>query len=195
MWQGLITPSLERFILVAENGGFELNGLILQADKEIPYVVRYRIKVDEAWQTREVELELENGGSRPLWLSRNTGHWTRDGHRLDGFDGCIDADIEWSPSTNTLPIRRLGLSVGQIAGVTATWIRLPSLEIERLDQSYERLADHRYRYRSGNFVADLELDSDGLVVQYGANWKTVAASGEPVISPSIPTGPIAGTDR
>ncbi|HET9847055.1 MAG TPA: putative glycolipid-binding domain-containing protein [Candidatus Dormibacteraeota bacterium] len=143
MWQGLITPSLERFILVADNSGFELNGLILQADEKIPYVVRYRIQVDASWTTRELELELENGGSRTLRLSRSAaGHWTRDGHRLVGFDGCSDVDIEWSPSTNALPIRRLGLSVGQIAGVTATWIRLRSLEIERLDQSYERLADY-----------------------------------------------------
>ena len=93
------------------------------------------------------------------------------------LDGCIDADLEWSPSTNTLPIRRLGLAVGESRAVTAAWLRFPSLQVQRIDQSYERLAENRYRYRSGLFTADLAVDDDGIVLQYGVNWKAVATSG------------------
>jgi hypothetical protein len=50
--------------------------------------------------------------------------------------------------------------------------------VQRLDQSYERLEERRYRYRSGRFTADLTVDDEGMVLQYGVTWKAVATSGE-----------------
>jgi hypothetical protein len=45
LWQGPIAPSMERFIITATDRGFELSGLILQAHKVVPYVVRDAIEV------------------------------------------------------------------------------------------------------------------------------------------------------
>ncbi len=179
LWQGLITPSMERFIVGTSGDGFELSGLILQAHEETPYVVRYWVEVDTGWRTRNVEVELEDGGQRRLSLSADgEGNWSRDGQGLEQVAGCIDVDLEWSPATNALPIRRLGLAPGETKLVTAAWVRFPSLDVERLEQSYERLADGHYRYRSGRFTADLAVDDDGMVRRYGVNWKAVAISGE-----------------
>ncbi|HKV30479.1 MAG TPA: putative glycolipid-binding domain-containing protein [Candidatus Dormibacteraeota bacterium] len=179
LWQGLITPSMERFIVGSSDVGFEFSGLILQAHEESPYVVRYAIEVDAGWRTRKVEVEIEDGGQRRLSLTVDgAGNWSHEGHRLEQVAGCIDVDLEWSPSTNTLPIRRLGLAPGKSKTVTAAWVRFPSLDVERLEQSYECLAERRYRYRSGRFTADLAVDVDGMVLQYGVNWKAVATSGE-----------------
>jgi hypothetical protein len=184
LWQGLIAPSMERFILVASANGFEFNGLLLQAHQDVPYVARYTIQVDEGWRTRAVEVELENGGRKSLSLSTDgAGHWTDHGKPISDLDGCVDVDLEWSPSTNTLPIRRLALSPGESKAVTAAWVRFPSLEVERLEQSYERIDDRRYHYRSGRFTAELLVDDDGLVVQYGFNWKAVATSRNLAIEP------------
>ena len=66
------------------------------------------------------------------------------------------------------------IAPGETRAVAAAWIRFPSLEVERLDQSYERLDERRYRYRSGLFTADLLVDDDAMVLQYGVNWKAVA---------------------
>ena len=178
LWQGLITPSMERFIVGSSDVGFEFSGLILQAHEESPYVVRYAIEVDAGWRTRKVEVEIEDGGQRRLSLTVDgAGNWSHEGHRLEQVAGCIDVDLEWSPSTNTLPIRRLGLAPGKSKTVTAAWVRFPSLDVERLEQSYECLAERRYHYRSGRFTADLAVDVDGMVLQYGVNWKAVATSG------------------
>jgi hypothetical protein len=179
LWQGLIAPSMERFIVDATNVGFDFSGLILQADDESPCVVRYEIEVDAGWRTRKVEVELEDGGQRRLSLTVDgEGNWSQDGQHLEQVGGCIDVDLEWSPSTNTLPIRRLAMAPGDTKTVAAAWVRFPSLEVQRIEQSYERLAERRYRYRSGRFTADLAVDKDGLVLQYGVNWKAVATSGE-----------------
>lgn len=178
MWQGLVAPSLERLIVTPRDTGFELSGLILQAHHEIPYVVRYRVALDTSWTTQSVELEIENGGHRELRLDRDpSDQWSIDGVRRAEFDGCADVDIEWSPSTNTLPIRRLDQAPGTTSWLTAVWIRLPGLSVEPLEQSYERLSERRFRYRAGDFTADLEVDDKGWVRQYGVNWKTVATSG------------------
>jgi uncharacterized protein len=179
LWQGLITPSMERFIAGASAGGFDFSGLILQAHEESPYVVRYAIEVDAAWRTRKVEVELEDGGQQGLSLTADgEGNWSRNGERLEQVAGCIDVDLEWSPSTNTLPIRRLELAIGETKSVAAAWVRFPSLEVQRIEQSYERLAERRFRYRSGRFTADLAVDEDSMILQYGVNWKAVATSGE-----------------
>jgi hypothetical protein len=170
---------MERFIVGASAGGFKFSGLILQAHEEAPYVARYAIEVDAGWRTRNVEVELEEPGQRRLRLVVDgEGNWSRDGQRLGQVADCIDVDLEWSPSTNTLPIRRLRLAPGETKTVAAAWVRFPSLEVQRLEQTYERLAERRYRYRSGRFTADLEVDDDGTVLQYGMNWKAVATSGD-----------------
>jgi hypothetical protein len=178
LWQGLIAPSMERFVAAGTEGGFQLSGLILQAHQDAPYVVRYSIEVDKGWRTRAAQVEVENDGQHRIALAADgAGHWWRDGGRLPALDDCLDVDVEWSPSTNTLPTRRLGLALGETEMVAAAWVRFPSLEVQRLDQSYERIDERRYRYRSGRFSADLLVDEDGMVLQYGVNWKAVATSG------------------
>jgi uncharacterized protein len=179
LWQGVIAPSMERLVAARTENGCRLSGLILQAHQDEPYVVRYSVDVDDAWRTRAVQIEVENDGHHQTALETDgAGLWSRDGEPLPGVENCLDVDLEWSPSTNTLPIRRLGLALGETKTVAAAWVRLPSLDVERLDQSYERLDERRYRYRSGRFTADLAVDEDGMVLQYGVNWKAVATSGE-----------------
>jgi hypothetical protein len=159
--------------------GYELSGLILRADNDTSYVARYTIRLDKAWATEDVTVELEDGGRRKTHLMRDAaGSWSRDGQAVAGFEACTDVDLEWSPSTNTLPIRRLRLAPGDRATVSAAWVHFPSLVLERLDQSYERIAQYRYRYRSGRFVAEIEVDDESLVLRYGESWKAVARTGE-----------------
>ncbi len=168
-------PSFERCNLLQSARGWTLSGLILRATADAAYVARYAIELDDRWRTRTVEVELENGAERGLRLQREeAGRWLIDGRPEPGLEGCLDIDLEWTPATNTLPIRRLGLQPGAVERVTAAWVRFPSLQIEPLHQSYERVDDRRYRYRAGDFTADLEVDEDGLVTQYAEGWAAVA---------------------
>jgi len=90
--------------------------------------------------------------------------------------GTVDIDLGWSPSTNTLPIRRLNLEVGQASGeVIAAWVRFPELALQPLPQEYTRLAERQYRYssRGGAFVANLVVDDHDLVLDYEGFWQRV----------------------
>src|SRR5262245_39302562 len=98
--------------------------------------------------------------------------------RLNGIEqplvtGCIDVDLNFSPSTNLLPIRRLNLAVGQEALVEAAWLKFPSFELEPLSQVYSRINESTYRYKSGGgqFTADLKVDRVGFVRNYPAVWE------------------------
>lgn len=87
--------------------------------------------------------------------------------------GCIDLDLNCSPSTDLLPIRRLNLAVGQEAQVKAAWLRFPSFELQPLSPVYRRIDESTYRHESGpgKFVVGLNVDPFGFVTSYQAFWQ------------------------
>jgi hypothetical protein len=84
------------------------------------------------------------------------------------LQGCLDIDIAACAFTNTLPIRRLALEVGQSAEIQVAYLHIPDLRVERVPQRYTRVAPQRYRYEglSTGFVAEITVDEDGLVIDY-----------------------------
>ncbi len=79
------------------------------------------------------------------------------------------------PATNTLPLRRLGLEVGASRTIRAAWVRFPELTVTAVDQSYTRLGEHRYRYASGGYAAELTVDDLWLVTSYDEWQRTGVA--------------------
>ena len=123
----------------------------------------YRVVVDAAWHTRSLRVD-GFVGAKPFAFS------------LDAPlpDGCVDVDLGFTPSTNTLPIRRLGLKVGEEAKVSAAWLRYPQLTLERLDQTYRRTGELTWQYTSATgFAGALEVDEHGLVRRYEGGWEAV----------------------
>jgi hypothetical protein len=87
-----------------------------------------------------------------------------DGPRLDlGLEDTDFFDLAASPLFNSLPVLA-GLE--RTTDYVMTFVDVPSLEVTRSEQRYEPLGDRRVRYRSGDFVADLDFDADGFVVRY-----------------------------
>ena len=177
LWQRVQGTGLERFELLQDADGWILQGTILVLEKQGPAQADYEIHCDAAWRTRRTDISLrDTDGERTLRLAVEDGRWYADGNEQEAVRGCIDIDLGWSPSTNTLPIRRLELGVGEKSGtITAAWVRFPELTVEPLPQEYERLAKRRYRYssRGGAFTAVLEIDEDGLVIDYEGIWRRV----------------------
>lgn len=178
LWRRLDRPGLERCELVRVAAGWSLLGTILVEEGEGSAEARYRIDCDAAWRTTSAEIELrDRSGVRALQLAvypEEGGRWLANGREVPAVRGAIDVDLGWTPSTNTLPIRRLDLPVGERSGpIVAAWVRFPELTVEPLPQEYERLAERRYRYSSagGRFTAEIDVDEHGLVVDYGGFWR------------------------
>ena len=104
-----------------------------------------------------------------------TGRWTADGDPVPDLSGCLDLDLGFTPATNTLPIRRLDLAIGESAPVRSAWLRFPELRLEPLEQTYTREAEQRFRYWAlvdgEPFSARLDIDVFGRVVRYEGLWE------------------------
>jgi hypothetical protein len=150
---------------------------VLDERGEQPVNSRYVVRADREWRTRAVEVTVLDPKPRRLCLrSEGDGRWRHaDGTPVDELDGCPDVDLGCTPFTNSLPIRRLGLDVGESADVRAAWIGVPELEVEALEQRYTRLDARRYRYEAtaSGFSAELEVDEDGIVLDYPDGWRRV----------------------
>lgn len=159
-----------------------LMGTVLFAFEGTPCRFDYTVVCDDAWRTREVTVHGASGPvAKSLTLtSDGAGRWNVDGRHAHRLDGCLDIDLSFTPSTNTLPIRRLRLEVGQSAPVVAAWVKFPSLTVEPLDQVYRRTGDRSYAYesRGGSFHAALTVDALGFVTEYPGLW--IAEGARPI---------------
>ena len=133
------------------------------------YAVRYEITLDDRWRTREARVASDTvaGQRETVLISDAEGRWTVDGKPAPQLDGLIDVDLEASACTNTLPIHRLSLPLGEVTEAPAAYVRAIDLTVTRLDQTYRKLDDGRYDYTSDtDFRAVLEYDAAGLIVDY-----------------------------
>ena len=186
--------------------GATLTGTVLVAEQGAPLRLDYRIECDEGWRTRQVIVMQVHGGRRSsLRLDHDgEGQWQIDGRGAPGLAGCIDVDLGLSPSTNALPVNRLGLEMGAAATIRAAWMRFPGLEVVPSEQSYERLEANHYRYRNvaSGFEAGIEVDADGLPIDYSGIWERMAegaaapaGQGSDFVAALVAPGPAAGLGR
>jgi hypothetical protein len=174
LWRRLDRPGHEAACLERGDPNWHLNGTVIVEDGGRPCRLDYAVVCDAEWRTLWTRV---SGwiGLTPInhRVSRSpSGQWHHNGLEVPSVAGCIDVDLAFSPSTNLLPIRRLGLAIGASSPVKTAWLRFPEFTLEPLDQVYHRETDSRYRYesRGGEFRATLEVADTGLVLRYGDLW-------------------------
>ena len=176
LWHDRDTLGAERCIVSRLGSGFRFAGTVLCPMDGVPLQVAYTVDVDAGWHTRQVVVHVAMPHEVvDLTLSADgAGAWWNQGEALSSVAGCLDVDLGVTPSTNTLPIRRLQLRPGEAADIAAAWVAFPSLRIARMDQRYECLAVGRYRFHSGTYSAHLVVDAQGLVQDYEGAWRAIA---------------------
>jgi hypothetical protein len=175
LWRRLDLPGAEYCKLWREDDKWHLQGTVVLKLDDRPLQAHYRIECNAKWETERVEVDLEVAGeSHALRLTADDERrWWSDGEELEAVRGCFDIDLGITPSTNTLPIRRLKMAVGQAEEVRAAWVKFPEMEVRLLPQTYTHLDEHTYRYESNNgrFTADLTVDASGIVTYYPGGWE------------------------
>jgi hypothetical protein len=170
LWLSLPTPGAEYVVLWRTPQGYRVHGdWVGTADGE-PSLARYQLDLDATWGVQRLRAAWMTAAAvMRLHLHRTTtGDWQVNGQMRPDLRACHDVDLAWSPLTNTLPIRRLGLAVGDQRALTVAYIAPPQLTVMPDGQRYTRLAAQRWRYESldAAFVAELTVDDDGLVIDY-----------------------------
>jgi hypothetical protein len=171
LWQGE-DGSRELCVLERADEGWRLRGTVLTVARQRPVEIRYRVVADAAWRTEDAEVLVALAGGDPREPATLGGLWSGK-ERPPEYADCADVDLGFTPATNTLPIRRLRLEIGQEAEVAAVWVRWPELTVERAVQRYARLAKDRYRFFQEEFEAELVVDDQGLVLDYEGLWRAV----------------------
>ncbi|MER9338094.1 putative glycolipid-binding domain-containing protein [Mesorhizobium sp. M0293] len=169
-WDG---PGLEHLVL-QERAGEVLADAVVICSGATPFAVRYRIACDAGWRARRVVVDMIGSGKTLVLAADGEGRWTRDGLAVPELDGILDPDLTVTPFTNTLPIRRLRLSVGQSAEITTAFIDFPALTVVANPQRYTCLEEGRrylYESRASDFRRELEIDREELVVDYPDFWR------------------------
>ncbi len=188
LWSRRDRVSVEYFQIYHSGDAIRLSGTVLTLHDGKPLRIEYVIQCDPSWATRAVRIDLthDTATSELTLIADDQRRWWSDGKELAAVSGCLDVDISLSPSTNTLPIRRLALARGEGSDVVAAWIRFPDLAIEALPQRYVRTGENLYRYASdgGAFTADIEVDDLGLVVRYPPSWERVTEESGLLLRPT-----------
>ena len=169
-WAAVTWPGLEYVIGRSDDAGFHADGRLVMVETG-PAHVSYQLECDPAWRFRELTIAVTDAsGERTLVLTAADGRWRADdADRLD-LAQCIDIDINCTPLTNTLPIRRLTWSPGAAFDLNVAYVSVPELDVRPVRQRYTKLAAGLYRYESGSFRADLPVDEDGFVLDYPGIW-------------------------
>jgi uncharacterized protein len=180
LWRGIVLPGHEVCRLFFLDSEWHIEGTAVFAHEGQPVQLNYQVVCDAAWKTLSAQVEG--------WLAKTVidlrvktdskGVWWLNEVEQPDVMGCIDIDLNFSPSTNLLPIRRLDLPIGEAADINAAWLRFPSFKFETLPQRYRHLTETTYRYESsgGQFVADLQVNGAGFVIDYPGLWQSEIAS-------------------
>ena len=129
--------------------------------------IQYVLRIAPTWHVRQFLLfrDLEEPD---LWLAIDTEHrWGEvNGAFRPEFEGCADIELECTPFAATVPIRRLGLSVGASAEIDVISVDVDTLGAVSVPTRYERIDERTWRATSlpSGDVRQFDVDAHGLVV-------------------------------
>ncbi len=179
VWRSVKPPGIEYCTVRERAHGWSIVGAIVRHFDAKAAVITYLIETGPSWKTKRVSVE-QLLDRRRTWLEIEVkgSRWFVQGREKKRLEGATDVDLEASPVTNTLPIKRTKMKVGSSVDLTVAWVRFPSLKVVPFRQSYERLGKSRYVYRSSTgFRVEIEVDGFGLVRRYGDYWSAVTPGG------------------
>lgn len=175
MWKPMISTSarwvpvagtgLEHTLLTATADGYVARSVVIGEGNSFTC----EIGMDHGWRTTSFSVVALDGRTLAM-ASPVPGQWLgADGQRVPALDGCIDLDREFSPFTNTLPVRRLAFEKGDSREFTMLYVPTDTLEPFADGQRYTCLEPGRrflYEAVDGSFSDEIEFDDDGLVRNY-----------------------------
>jgi uncharacterized protein len=175
-WRDWSGDSLEHMLLRQKKGYIEVHSTVISGPACTGFAAGYSLKLDPNWCVLEVKASVLGVADSICLRRTEEGRWF-DGNNVSVPDlkSAVDVDLSITPFTNTLPIRRLQLGVGESAEITTAYIAFPELIISPDSQRYTRLSFERYRYESmdSDFVREIVVDRNGLVITYPGLFRRV----------------------
>ena len=163
-WQALEAPGFELLELAETPKGISVRAMVIGAFGG----ATYQMTLGSDWSFVSLDLTRLDGGRLGL-RADGRGSWRSEhGTALPRLEGCIDIDLSASPFTNSLPIRRADLVIGEARRFRMALVDFETLAVTPHEQIYTRIDTNHIAYQSATsgFSATLETDDDGIVTAY-----------------------------
>jgi uncharacterized protein len=188
-WAKADPPGAEFAVIKFEAKRLRASGVAIGSDPE-PYHLSFELQTRDEYITDRAVVETQGTGwTRQLEIQRSrAGVWSASSQSAGKLEmpkaggdptelgDALDLDLGLSPVFNTMPVLRHDLHNGGSAeDFLMVWISVPDLSIHASPQRYtflerrsggERLVRFEAVGEGEDFVADVQFDSDGLVVDY-----------------------------
>jgi hypothetical protein len=188
-WTKADPPGAEFAVIQIEPTRLSTRGIAIGSDPE-PYRLSFELQTREQYITDRAVIETQGAGwTRHLEIQRSpAGVWSASGQSAGKLEmpepggdpaemgNALDLDLGLSPVFNTMPVLRHNLHNGGSAeDFLMIWVSVPDLSIHASPQRYtflerrsgaQRLVRFEAVGEGEDFVADVQFDSDGLVVDY-----------------------------
>ena len=158
VWESLYQRAIEHLTLFEDDEGVHAEGVI-GAEQ---FGLHYTIDCDPHWNFQRAEIVC---GRMRVDIRRDGRHWRVNGEPRDDLRDCTEIDIAATPFTNTLPIRRLQLPIGEERAIAVVYIKPPELAVSRMQQRYRRIDALTWAYSGGGDYT-ITVDAAGLVTDY-----------------------------
>ena len=166
---------LEHLELKIADGGIAAEAVVIGGTGEEAFGARWRITVDPDWtSTRSLHL-TRLGGATVALRHDGYGEWSDgEGKKRKEFQGLSDCIVLGSPFGLTQIVKRLGAKAGKAQSLDVVAVALPDLAIARLPVRLEPVeAGRRFRLTVGEVATEVEVDAEGLVVDFGSAIRRV----------------------
>jgi len=168
-WHGLSDDTSEVLELYYSENNIEVNSVISGNAEGIFVLVHYKLLLNSEWETVSVEIKADLGREETLYLlKKENGIWFKNGKVATELSKCVDIDISLTPFTNSLPVNRLKLKIGEENLIEVVYFDILNREVNPVQQRYKKLDDTSYRFQTvpSDFEAIITFDNKGLVTNY-----------------------------
>ncbi|WP_410881340.1 putative glycolipid-binding domain-containing protein [Myroides sp. DW712] len=176
-WLGVDAISVEHFSIIEKEGSFHCKGELVGNKNNRIYGVEYQLVVTSNWETRFFDIRCQEG-HRFFQLSGHklSEQWMIDEQEHPHLKDCLDIDITVTPFTNTLPINRLKLEIGETKTIQVLYINPLEGNFTLVHQEYTKLTPDTYQYKNSwsDFEATIQVDEQGLVRDYPGLFKRLS---------------------
>jgi hypothetical protein len=176
-WRSLEHGGLEQLSIYEWPEAYKVRSAIVGRAGERRHGMFYEISLTPEWVFESIMLQRTDGVMTVLSRGKHGDWFDAQVEELPQLKGCIDVDFEMTPFTNTLPIRRAPLAIGETRRFRMAYIPADTLEPFPDEQVYTRLSDRVYQFENGEgesyFTADIAVDEQGLVTDYPGLFERV----------------------
>jgi hypothetical protein len=174
LWRHLEASGRDACDLWRHANGWSVTGTSIFRERVDITHLRYAVSCDAGWRTVRGQIQGSvNERVVDLDVTTDEQHrWWVNGRAEPAVEGCIDLDLNFTPATNLIQLRRLALAVGGRANAPAAWFSVPEFSLQPLPQTYRRASVPCYDYAapSVGYSGLLQVHELGFVLEYPGLW-------------------------